>query len=182
MKPRLYLDMDGVLADFNRAAAELLGEPEQSQHQAAERGRWPQAQWQRISENPHFYRTLPKMPAADSLVDLATKFRDHLDYELCILTAIPRDNDMPDAFHDKLLWIQEHYADVNFRVYFGPYSHDKKHHCRQADDILVDDRTSNCTEWRAQGGTAIQVRANQYSQALEELQSLYHTILTCQMI
>jgi hypothetical protein len=36
-------------------------------------------------------------------------------------------------------------------VLFGPYSFDKYKHCTPG-DILIDDRTSNCEEWRAAGG------------------------------
>ena len=63
-------------------------------------------------------------------------------------------NDMPWAQYDKVLWVQDHFPDI--AVHFGPYSHDKQHHCRPG-DILVDDRLTNCIEWRAVGGTAYHV-------------------------
>ena len=83
-----------------------------------------------------------------------------------MLTAIPQKNDFPDAFQDKIDWMQEHYPGI--RVHFGPYSQDKQHHCRPG-DILVDDRTSNILEWRAAGGIGIQVTRD-YGLAIEQLQ------------
>lgn len=178
----LYLDMDGVLADFNTAARELINATKSEEERAAQVGRWPEHEWRKIVEQDNFYRILPKMPLADELVELAVRFRDNLDYDVKILTAIPQGNDMPECFHDKIDWINEHYGQHNFRVHFGPYSKDKQHHCRNKDDILVDDRTSNCNEWRAAGGTAVQVKPGEYRQALIELETLFHQLMTVTMI
>ena len=176
-KPTLYLDMDGVLADFNAGAAKLLGMPPKEAAQIEQRGRWPDQQWRQLAEQANFYLDLPKMQWADKMVELALRFRDNLNYDLRILTAIPKGNDMPEAFHDKIDWINHHYGAHDLRVHFGPYSHDKARHCRGRDDILVDDRTSNCAEWQAAGGTAIQVRAGAYGQALVELESIFHQLM-----
>lgn len=181
-KPTLYLDMDGVLADFNTAAERYLGATPQEHQAAAQRGRWPSNQWQRLVEVPNFYRHLPLMPQAEELVRIALLFRTNLDYDVKILTAIPKDNDMPDCFHDKIDWVNEHFPWADLRVHFGPYSHDKQHHCRGSEDILVDDRTSNCTEWRARGGRAIQVRDGAYNLALKELETLFQELLVVSLI
>lgn len=181
-KPTIYLDMDGVLADFNTAAEHYLRADPAEHEKAADAGRWPEHQWRKIASIDHFYRDLPKMPLADELVSLALRFRDNLDYDVKILTAIPRNNDMFDCFHDKVDWINEHYGQHGFRVHFGPYSQDKQKHCRSNLDILVDDRTSNCTEWRQAGGIAIQVKEKAYHQALIELELLFQEAMTMSMI
>ena len=171
-KNTLYLDMDGVLADFNTAARQYLsphvGELETGLTQ------WPQHVWSHLVQVPNLYRHLPKMPMADQLVQLADRFRTELDYNVAILTAIPRNNNIPDAFQDKFDWVQQHYP--HLRIYFGPYSHDKHTHA-QPGHILVDDRTSNCQEWRAAGGRAVQVHYTQYQQALDQLTD----ILMCEL-
>jgi 5'(3')-deoxyribonucleotidase len=181
-KPTLYLDMDGVLADFNTAAKSILGATDSDEARAAQTGRWPDHEWRKLLDYPNFYLDLPKMPLADELVELAIRFRDNLDYDVRILTAIPSGNDMPDAFHDKVDWINRYYGQHGFRVHFGPYSHDKARHCQSRDDILVDDRTSNCAEWRAAGGTAVQVHSNGYRQALIELEQIFHELMTLSLI
>jgi hypothetical protein len=56
---------------------------------------------------------------------------------------------MPFAAWDKVLWAIERFERIP--VLFGPFSHDKWRHCTPG-DILIDDRTSNCSEWRSAGG------------------------------
>jgi hypothetical protein len=53
---------------------------------------------------------------------------------------------------------------------FGPFSKDKYVHCH-AGDVLIDDRTSNCEEWRAAGGIAIQHRGD-VDNTINELKKL----------
>lgn len=165
----LYLDMDGVLADFNTAARIALGATKQDAEQAAQAGRWPESQWRKLISDSHFYRNLPKMPQSDTLVELAKKFRDNLGWRLLVLTAIPKKNDVPEAFYDKMLWMQQYYPGIP--VHFGPYSHDKHTHCKPG-DILVDDRTDNIQQWHAAGGIAIKV-GNNLDSAIEELSFIY---------
>lgn len=173
-KPTLYLDMDGVLADFNHAARTLLKATVAEERLAQNNGRWPHEKWRKIANDKHFYRNLPKTPIADRLVDMAMQFKQ-LGWDIKVLTAIPKGNDMPDVFHDKIDWINEYYPGL--RVHFGPYSDDKHLHCHEG-DILIDDRTSNCKEWRAARGIAIQVLDSRQESALQELSALFQETLT----
>lgn len=171
--PTIYIDMDGVVANWDAAAREVVG------HKVKDlNGRWPDEDWERVRSIEHFYRDLPKMPQADQLMELAKKFRDYLGWNLYMLTAIPHNNDHPHAFHDKIKWMDRYYPGID--VHFGPYSHDKQHHCRPG-DILVDDRPSNISEWTNAGGTAVHVTDN-YDQALEELESIYNQLVNAKSI
>lgn len=165
----LYLDMDGVLADFNTAARRKLKASKEEAAMAAQQGRWPEAQWRQLIEDEHFYRNLPKMPKADQMVELAKKFRDNLGWRLLVLTAIPSKNDVPEAFYDKIEWMTEYYPGI--RVHFGPYSKDKYQHCNPG-DILVDDRNDNVKSWAEAGGIPVHV-TDDYDSALEKLELLY---------
>ena len=168
MKKKIYIDMDGVVADFETAMRTNLSS--EAKVTPDENNRFSDQDWQRIlSENPRFYRDLPEMPKARDLMDLALRFRDSLGYELQMLTAIPRNNDVPWCFWDKFQWMQQRWSDVP--VHFGPYSDDKQHHCGSS-DILVDDRPSNCEQWQARGGRAILVRSGDYDQALTRLREI----------
>lgn len=169
MTQTIYLDMDGVLADFNTAARNHIRATEQERLQAEQNGRWPQEKWARLREQTHFYRHLPKMPQADELVQLARRFRDELGWELKILTAIPHNNDMHEVFQDKFEWIQDYYPDI--KMHFGPYSEDKQKHANPG-DILVDDRTSNCEQWSSVQGLAVQVLSQNYQGALDQLRAI----------
>jgi len=160
----LYIDMDGVVADFTAFARQVLPVTDGDGH------KWPQGQWAKLRDVPNLYRNLPKMPQADDIINMARKFRDELGWPVFMLTAVPKGNDVPDAFHDKILWIQEYYPDM--RVRFGPWGHTKHQRCQQG-DILVDDRTTNCEEWRAAGGKAIKVTGTDFTDVLAELTKIY---------
>ncbi len=170
MSNTLYLDMDGVLADFNGWAAEVLMATDQERAEAAAAGRWKPQQWQQLIRDPHLYRKLPKTDIADELVALARQFRTDLGWNIRILTAIPKANDVPDAFQDKIEWVQQYYSDI--RVHFGPYSRDKHRHAHPG-DLLIDDRADNCTDWSLAGGQIIRVWDHDRQQAIRELTSMY---------
>jgi 5'(3')-deoxyribonucleotidase len=171
--PTIYLDMDGVLADFNTAARLHFNASREEQAAADAAGRWPKERWATIRDQAHFYRTLPKMPQADELVALARRFRDELGWDLRVLTAIPHNNDMHEVFQDKFEWMGEYYPDI--KLHFGPYSADKHRHANPG-DILVDDRVSNCTEWAAAHGIAVKVNSGRYQEALDRLTNIFYDI------
>jgi 5'(3')-deoxyribonucleotidase len=158
-----YLDMDGVCADWDRAAEAFLGIPTRLNPINGNYTVTPE-EWERLKSAGHFYRNLPLMPGVDQLVDLARAYRDRLGWRLFFLTAIPSKNDVPEAFSDKVLWAQEHFPDIE--VHFGPYAVDKYQHCRPG-DILVDDRLSNCESWREAGGLAFKVNNRTLTATIE---------------
>lgn len=145
----IYLDMDDVVADWLVFAQDFL------------KMRWdeklgeriPQADWDRLKENTRFYRDLPLKPGAHELVQMC---RDHVaqnpNVGLYFLTALPHDYSTPYAAYDKVHWGDKHFPGIP--VFLGPFSHDKYRYCKSPDDILIDDRHSNCSEWIAAGGRA----------------------------
>ena len=141
----LYLDMDGVVADFDEYAAQTLGIPPSS-------GIYPEEIWYKLASNARLYRDLVKTPYADELVAECKDFALTKGYDLHFLTAVPKGNDVKWSFYDKVVWAQQHFPDI--AVMFGPYSKDKWQHCNVG-DILIDDRQSNIDEWRTAGGIAI---------------------------
>ena len=168
----LYIDMDGVVADFDQATINLFNPTAEELAEARRTTRWGDDKWQQIIQTPNFFRHIPKMPRADELMALARRFRDELGWSVYMLTAIPSGNDVPDCIQDKVEWQQEYYPDI--RVRFGPYAKDKQKFC-QGNDILVDDKPSNCVEWMNRtgpGGLALLVTQD-YSQVLTELQALF---------
>jgi 5'(3')-deoxyribonucleotidase len=158
----IYLDMDGVVADFDEYAERILGPL------PGHNGIYPDDKWQKIAANPRLYRDLKKTHYADQLVEECKDFAATKEYALLFLTAVPKGNDIKWAFYDKLIWAQNYFPGI--AVHFGPYSVDKWHHCRPG-DILIDDRPSNIDEWRAAGGIAIHHTA--INSTLFELSKLY---------
>lgn len=171
--PQIFVDMDGVVADFNHGAARAINASNDVLQQALDAGHWDHASWKHIVKyHPRIFRDLPKMPKADLMMGIAIKFRDEFLWDLRMLTAVPKGNDVPDAFGDKIYWMSQHYPGIP--VWFGPYSQDKKDHCKPG-DILIDDRKDNCENWRSAGGVAIRV-TDDYDLALEQLNSVYMTL------
>jgi 5'-nucleotidase len=142
---RLFLDMDGVVADFDKYAYNTLG-------LIPSNGMYTPEVWQRLADNPRMYRDLPKTYYADKLVHTCRKFCRENNFELYFLTAVPKGNDIHWAFFDKVNWAQLYFNDIP--VHFGPFSKDKHTHCKPG-DILIDDRKSNIEEWKNAGGVAI---------------------------
>lgn len=166
MTKTLYLDLDGVCADWTTGVQQLIGYKLQDPKQ-----HYPDHDWQKIKTADRLFKTLPKMPLADNFVNLARQFRDTLHYELLFLTAIPTYNDMPWAFYDKMTWTQSYYPDIP--VHFGPYAQDKQKYSKP-NNILVDDRLDNCTQWESKGGIAIHVPYNNEIIGLNNLQQLFN--------
>lgn len=147
----IYLDMDGVVADFDEYAYRAVGAPPST-------GIYPDEIWDQLAKNHRLYRDLQVKPGGKDLVDWVEYYRfTHFDKDITIafLTAIPKDNDMPYSFYDKVRWAADNFPGLP--VFFGPYSKDKWQHCKPG-DILIDDRESNCDEWRAHGGLAFQYK------------------------
>jgi 5'(3')-deoxyribonucleotidase len=158
-----YLDMDGVVADWEVAASTFLRRPMRDPDSLTHYRNTPE-EWEQIKTQSRFYRDLPLMPKAEQLVALARQYRDRLGWNLLFLTAVPKNDDVPWAFYDKVLWAQRYFPDIP--VHFGPHSLDKFKHCRVKGDILVDDRPDNCAGWRSAGGWAVKVNGNDLTQAI----------------
>ena len=144
----IYLDMDDVVADWHSRAQEIL-----KLRVVKDSDRIPQEEWDKLKENIRFYRDLPLMEGAHELVDMCKAYiARNPQYTLRFLTALPHDYSVPHASYDKVMWANERFPGIP--VMFGIYSYDKWKHCKHPTDVLIDDRTSNCEEWRAAGGQA----------------------------
>jgi 5'(3')-deoxyribonucleotidase len=148
----IYLDMDDVVADWLTSAQDFL---KMRWNAAAER--IPQKDWDRLKNESRFYRNLPVKPGAHELVAWCQEYIERNSTPenpigLYFLSAIPHDYSMPYATSDKVNWAAEHFPEVP--VFIGPFSFDKYRHCQSPNDVLIDDRHSNCHEWIAAGGKA----------------------------
>jgi hypothetical protein len=145
---KIYLDMDDVVADWLVLAQQILGKTWDPGE------RIPQHEWDTLKENERFYFDLPLKEGAHELVHWALQYQK-THPETCsgvrFLTALPHDYTVPFAAQDKVWWAHRYFPGVP--VFFGPFSHDKWRHCKPG-DLLIDDRHSNCSEWRAAGGIA----------------------------
>lgn len=146
----IYLDMDDVVADWMVTARAIVNRNWNYGE------RIPDSDWNKVKAKQRFYRDLPIKPGAYELVDYCKQLVSTGQAEgLYFLTALPHDYSVPYAAQDKVWWAHERFPGIP--VFFGPFSYDKYKHCKPG-DILIDDRHSNCHEWRAAGGQAHEYR------------------------
>jgi hypothetical protein len=146
----LYLDMDDVVADWMGRARKIV-------NRSWEYGeRIPESDWDKVKADERFYIDLPLKEGATELVDYCRNLVDTGAVErLAFLTALPHDYSVQYAVHDKVVWAQNNFPGIP--VFIGPFSFDKWRHCKPG-DILIDDRHSNCSEWRSAGGLSHEYR------------------------
>jgi len=133
-RPRLFLDADGVLADFDQGASEILG----SRPKAfiAKHGRG--AFWKRLAKAPNFYGDLPEMPDARVLFDAVKHLKS------TILTGLPMGN---WASGQKVEWATEHFPGVPIITCMAADKHKHMH----PGDVLVDDREKHRAAYEEAG-------------------------------
>lgn len=130
----LYLDMDGVLADFDKRASDILG---MAPHNFEARY-GSKAFWGILQDTDDFYNSFPMMIDAPFLVE-AVAHKDPV-----ILTGLPM-GDLAEP--QKRAWNERHF---NLPL-IACRSKDKSLYCSRG-DIIVDDRTEYRHLWEAKGG------------------------------
>ena len=133
-EPRLFLDADGVLADFDAGAKALLGTT--SAQFEARHGR--REFWKRIANARNFYGTLPEMGDARLLFDAVKHLKP------TILTGLPLGK---WAAPQKVNWAAEHFPGVPI---ITCRARDKHKHMTPG-DVLVDDRENHRAAYEAEG-------------------------------
>ena len=156
--PHLFLDCDGVLADFDTGAQAILGAPVAQFEARHGKGEF----WRRLARAKDFYATLPAMPDARILFDAV----QHLTPT--ILTGLPMGN---WAAPQKVRWAAEHFPGTPIITCMA---RDKYRHM-QSGDILVDDRDQYRARWEEAGG--VFVHHLNAKASLSRLASLYSSIV-----
>lgn len=151
--PRVYLDMDGVLADFFSEWARLAGVTSGSYRDI------PPAKVDPTLNKmvgTDFFQRLPKFDTADALVSMIVK--QFGGYSIC---SSPLRGDHENSAHNKRLWIQDNLDPQPDTMEFTGR---KEQFARQKDgtpNILIDDRGSNITKWEEAGGIGIKYQADE---------------------
>jgi len=154
---QLFLDCDGVLADFDAGVKAILGmTPRQFEERHGRRDFW-----RRLAKSRDFYARLPLMPDATLLFDAVA----HLDP--VILTGLPLGR---WAAPQKVHWAAEHFPGTRIITCMA---RDKFRHMTGR-DVLVDDRDHHRDKWEAAGGTFIHHRHARDS--LEQLAAIYPSV------
>ena len=134
MTPRLFLDADGVLADFNRGARNLLGASPKEYIAKHGRGEF----WKRLAKAPNFFGSLAEMPDARILFDAVRHLKP------TILTGLPEGS---WSAPQKVEWAAEHFPGVPIVTCLARDKHKHMH----PGDVLVDDREKHRDAYEAHG-------------------------------
>ena len=144
----IYLDMDGVVADFDKRFQDLSGLLPQSYIDKYGKN----AFWDLIDEKHKvsFWRGIEIMPGAKKLVDFVSKY----PYEMLTAPSVKK-----QSVIGKSLWIRDKVGTLYPSQPKVTYRAAKEKHNVKSDltknDILIDDKKSTIDSWNAKGGTAI---------------------------
>ncbi len=146
---RIYIDLDGVLADFDRGVKEL-GFDNHSSPLARPPDAY-EAMWAGIRDCRHFYRDLKPCPRSIEMVEeLYRDFGPRCE----ILTTLPHESKgIVQAKEDKLSWVRKH---LSIPIKVNIVKRDQKiNFCLRETDLLIDDHISNVNTWILCGGIGI---------------------------
>ena len=157
-KPTVYLDMDGVLADFFGGVEKMYGVEHWKELTNDKTKDLKKEVIDRIT-GTDFFATLPKFSTADALIDMVQKFTGG---KFSINTS-PLRGDHENSGKYKRLWIQNNIEQPDEIIVTGrkeSYATDK---ASGTPNILIDDRPVNVQRWQAAGGYGILYQANRDS-------------------
>ena len=156
-QPHLFLDCDGVLADFDAGAMKLLGMTPASFEARHGRGEF----WKRLARHGNFYGELPEMPDAQRLFEAVKHLRP------TILTGLPLGK---WAAPQKERWAAQHFPDVPIITTMAR----EKHLHMEPGDVLVDDRENHRKLWEDAGG--IFVHHTSAADSLRQLAKIFPSV------
>tara|TARA_R110000824_G_scaffold270253_1_gene458693 strand:+ start:888 stop:1433 length:546 start_codon:yes stop_codon:yes gene_type:complete len=159
----IYLDMDGVIADFDQRFMDVSGmTPNEYKDKHGLKKFWNLID----KENKvKFWVGIPLMPGAKELVDYISQY----DYEILTAPSIRKQSRI-----GKTVWLRKIHPDLfpnTPKINFKPAK--EKHQIKTnltKTDILIDDKVSTIDTWNSSGGTGIlYTSANNAIQQLKKL-------------
>ncbi len=154
-KPIVYLDMDGVLADFFGGVEFLYGVEHWKQLTNDKTKDLKKQVIDRIT-GTDFFAVLPKFPTADALIDMVKKFTGG---NFSINTS-PLRGDHENSAKYKKVWIQNNIEQPDEIIVTGRKESYAKDKGTGTPNILIDDRPVNIQRWQDAGGYGILYQAN----------------------
>ena len=154
-KPIVFVDMDGVIADFFTQYAKKAGVPD---------GNYRKIPRNKISPTLNsmigtdFFNTLPKIATADRLIDIVVKYTGG-DYSIL---SSPLRGDKNNSARWKKVWLAR---EMNIQPRQVIITSRKETYAvsNGVSNILIDDRGANIEKWNAAGGYGIKYQADEDS-------------------
>jgi len=154
----IYVDMDGVLADFFGSWAKLMGKDNYRDIKDVEPA------LQKIKDTENFWLDLPLTNNAKGLLGLIKKVKG--EYKI-LSSPLPGD---PNSEPHKREWIKKHLD------FFPPtdviITHDKAKYATQKDgtpNILIDDYGVNINKWESSGGIGFKHKDHKFERTAKNI-------------
>ena len=159
---KVYLDMDGVIADFDKRFKDITGMAPKDFENKYGKDEF----WKVIDEDNKisFWVGIPEMPGAKALVDAVKKY----NFELLTSPSAKK-----QSYLGKILWVRNHSSLFGGKPRINFKRAKEKHLVKPQlakTDILIDDREDTIGRWNAAGGTGIVYK--NISQVLNDLGKL----------
>lgn len=148
---KIFLDLDGVIANFSKAACKRLDIKYPSKHEFKQKGEFfsdiPEGIFYSTLKGHDFWADLEIFPYANELVEVVNNTSKG---NWMFLTKPMLD---PGCYSGKYEWIKKHFPKYTNKLII--INGTKSACCKGADNVLIDDLPKNITEWVNAGGQAI---------------------------
>jgi 5'(3')-deoxyribonucleotidase len=141
----IYLDLDGVFADYRKGFAKVLGWDYHAD---------PKLAWSILDQEPHLFRQLELLPRAKALLAAIESLAKQTNRSISFLTALPlRTNQLVSAEDDKHWWVR--YVLESYHPIICVDNWSRKKDYADIGDILIDDSARNISDWESVGGRGV---------------------------
>ena len=152
---KIYLDMDGVLADFFKGFANHFGKDHWKQIQNKEKS---------IQElqGTDFFNTLEPFPSTMELVNFVQTLVGDDNWGI---NSSPLRGDRDNSAYWKRVWLTRHFIMPNVEnlIFTGQKENFAMDKIDGTANVLIDDKPDNVGRWTAKGGIGIRYQANEDS-------------------
>jgi hypothetical protein len=172
-KYQIYCDMDGVLTDFEGRFLDILKKEGKKYYSKEElegitrpkhfEQKFGTAEFWKLIDSlgEEFWAEMQWMPNGQALWSFISPYSPN------ILSSPSRQN---SSRLGKRMWIRQNLSPAPKEIIFKK-AEDKQQHAAP-NHILIDDKPSNISEWKAKGGIALEVKDGEIQSVINELKQL----------
>lgn len=144
---KIYLDLDGVFADFHNKTKSLCG------HDYHED---PKNLWRLVESVDNFFLSLDPLPGSQEMFRQIKEMADEKNLEIEFLTALPLlKGKLQTAPSDKRTWVFKYLCPETRVNCVTNWRHKKHYTSPESRTILIDDMSRNIVDWEQAGGIGI---------------------------